>query len=54
MQELVLVKGFAVEAERQLERGDDFGNGLAVSLAQDAAELLLRIVVSRLLNFACE
>lgn len=45
MQELVLVKAFAAEAEHQLERDDDFGNGLAVSLAQDAVELILRIVV---------
>lgn len=43
--DLVLVKTFALEAERQLQRDDDFGNGLAVSLAQDAVELLLRIVV---------
>lgn len=45
VQELVFVKGFLIEAERQLQRGDDFGDGLAVSLAQDAAELLLRLVV---------
>lgn len=45
IQELVLVKEFADEAERQLEREDDFGNGLAVSVAQDSVELLMRIVV---------
>lgn len=45
VQELVMVKTFALEAEHQLERDDDFGNGLAVSLAQDGVELLLRVVV---------
>lgn len=44
-QQLVLVKQLAEEAERQLAREDDFGNGLAVSLTQDAIELLIRIAV---------
>ena len=43
--ELMLVKDFIAEAERQLDKSTDFGNGNAVSLAQDAIELLLRIVV---------
>ena len=45
MQQLVLVKQLAQEAERQLARKDDFGNGLAVSLSQDAVELLLREIL---------
>jgi HEPN domain-containing protein len=48
MQELALSKSLANEAERQLERQDDFGNGLAVSLAQDAAELFLRAVARKI------
>lgn len=43
--QLVLVRQLLEETEQQLRRGDDFGNGLAVSLAQDAVELLVRIVV---------
>lgn len=43
--QLVLVRQLADEADRQLERDDDFGHGLAVSLMQDAVELLIRIVV---------
>lgn len=43
--QLVLVRQLANEADRQLERDDDFGHGLAVSLMQDAVELLIRIVI---------
>jgi len=43
--QLILVRQLADEADRQLERDDDFGHGLAVSLMQDAVELLIRIVV---------
>lgn len=42
--QLMRVKQFFVEAEKFLDRKDDFGHGLAVSLAQDGAELLLRSV----------
>lgn len=43
--QLVIVRLLSEEAEKQLAREDDFGHGLAVSLAQDSVELLVRIVV---------
>ncbi len=43
--QLAIVRLLAEEAERQLGREDDFGHGLAVSLSQDAAELLVRVYV---------
>lgn len=43
--QLVLIRQLADEATHQLGRGDDFGNGLSVSLMQDAVELLVRVVV---------
>ncbi|HEY8878643.1 MAG TPA: hypothetical protein VIN03_13835 [Roseateles sp.] len=43
--QLILVRQLAIEADRQLSRDDAFGHGLAVSLMQDAVELLIRIVI---------
>jgi hypothetical protein len=42
VQQLSLAKQFVDDAERQLSRRDDYGNGQAVSLAHDAAELIVR------------
>lgn len=42
LQQLVLAKQFLTEAEEHLLREDDYGNGQAVSLAQDSVELLMR------------
>lgn len=42
VQQLSLAKQFADDADRQLSRQDDYGNGQAVSLTQDAIELIVR------------
>jgi len=42
--QLVLVKQFADEADRMLTRETAFGDGQAVSMMQDAVELLIRAV----------
>lgn len=42
VQQLSLAKQFADDADRQLSRRDDYGNGQAVSLTQDAVELIVR------------
>ena len=46
--QLVLVKQFADEADRMLGRKSAFGDGQAVSLMQDAVELLIRAVARNL------
>lgn len=45
LQQLVLVKQLANEAERQLAQNSAFRHGVAVSLMQDAVELFLRVVI---------
>ncbi|MEO8152798.1 MAG: hypothetical protein ABI605_07000 [Rhizobacter sp.] len=42
VQQLSLAKQFADDADRQLSRRDDYGNGQAVSVTQDAVELIAR------------
>jgi hypothetical protein len=42
--QLVLVKQFADEADRMLTRETAFGDGQAISMMQDAVELLIRAV----------
>lgn len=42
VQQLSLAKQFVDDADRQLSRQDDYGKGQAVSLTQDAIELIIR------------
>jgi hypothetical protein len=43
--QLALVRLFVVEADGHLASGTEFGGGLAISLMQDAAELLTRLAL---------